>query len=209
MIEAGALDEKLKDLLGEKLCLDFINSVGWRGGENSKDFFETYDDLLIWSRYVGILSDEDIKKLQQRARKHPNDAANTMNRAFRLREAMYSLFLSRAAEAALPEEDLSTFNSFLSQSMCHSQLIQTDRGLEWNTDGDKKSLDWMLNPVIRSAVELLVSSEIGKVKICGDIECGWIFMDSSKNQSRRWCDMKDCGNRAKARRFYQKNKEKK
>ena len=209
MIETVTLEEKLKDLLGEKLCLDFVNTVSWRGRENPKDFFETYDDLLIWSRHVNILTDEDAQKLHKNARKHPNGATNTMNRAIRLRETMYSLFQSRAAEAALPEEDLCTFNSFLAQSMCHSQIIETDKGFELNTDGDKNSPDWMLNPVIRSAVELLVSEEIGRVKICGDIECGWIFLDSSKNQSRRWCDMKDCGNRAKARRFYQKKKEKK
>jgi predicted RNA-binding Zn ribbon-like protein len=148
----------------------------------------------------------DFKILQQRAKKHPNEAKKAMNKAIGLREAMYSIFSDRVGESAVHKDDLFIFNTFLSKAMSHSQIIQTEKGLVWNTNGDKNSLDWILNPVIRSAAELLVSIEIGKVKICGDNECSWIFLDSSRNQSRRWCDMKDCGNRAKARRFYQKQK---
>jgi predicted RNA-binding Zn ribbon-like protein len=65
-------------------------------------------------------------------------------------------------------------------------------------------MDWVLNPVIRSAADLLVSVDLKKLKFCSDPMCRWLFLDISRNQSRRWCDMKDCGNRAKAKRFYQK-----
>jgi predicted RNA-binding Zn ribbon-like protein len=65
-------------------------------------------------------------------------------------------------------------------------------------------LDWILNPLIRSAADLLVSDELKRVKRCGDPACGWLFLDTSRNKSRRWCDMSDCGNRAKASRFYKK-----
>lgn len=208
MIEAISIEEKLKDLLGERLCLDFVNTVSWRGRESSKDYFETYSDLLLWSRYVAILSEKDFHALHTKAETYPAEAEQTRKKAIDLREAMYALFSARAERSESPKDDLSTFNDFLSKTMCHSRIIQTDKGFIWNTDGDKKSLDWILNPVIRSAAELLISSEIGKVKICGDDECGWIFLDSSRNQSRRWCDMKDCGNRAKARRFYKKKKSK-
>jgi predicted RNA-binding Zn ribbon-like protein len=206
VINTDTLEEKLKDLLGERLCLDFVNTVSWRARENSKDFFDTYTDLLIWSRYVNILTDIDFETLQKIARKHPNEAQTAMKTAIVLRETIYAIFSAKSDGSVLKKDDLSNYNNFLSKTMSHSQIIQTKDGLVWNTDGDKNSLDWMLNPVIRSAAELLISSEIRKVKICGDSECGWIFLDSSRNQSRRWCDMKDCGNRAKARRFYQKKK---
>jgi predicted RNA-binding Zn ribbon-like protein len=65
-------------------------------------------------------------------------------------------------------------------------------------------LEWILNPIIHSAADLMISQELRKVKKCGDPVCGWLFLDISRNQSRRWCDMQDCGNRAKASRFYQK-----
>lgn len=206
VIETGMIEEKFQDLLGERLCLDFVNTVSWRGRESPKDNFSTYYDLLLWSRYVKIISDKDFNALRNKSKTHSNEAQKVMDNAIDLREAIYSVFSARAQGREAPEEDLLTFNDFLSRTMCHSRIQQTDTGLVWDTDGDKNSLDWILNPIIRSAAELLISSDIRKVKRCGDNECGWIFLDSSRNQSRRWCDMKDCGNRAKARRFYRKKK---
>jgi predicted RNA-binding Zn ribbon-like protein len=200
------MEEKFKDLSGESLCLDFVNTVSWRGRESSKDYFTTYSDLLLWSRYVKIISEKDFNELLQKANIHTNEAQKTIKRAIDLREAIYSVFSARTEGRKPPDKDLLTFNDFLSRTMCHSRIKQTDDGFVWDTDGDKNSLDWILNPVIRSAAELLTSSDFRKVKLCGDKECGWIFLDSSRNQSRRWCDMKDCGNRAKARRFYWKKK---
>jgi predicted RNA-binding Zn ribbon-like protein len=72
--------------------------------------------------------------------------------------------------------------------------------------GNKAKLDWILCPVIRSAAELLVSEKFRRVKKCADPICGWLFLDISRNRSRRWCDMRDCGNRAKASRYYKKKK---
>ena len=209
MIEKDLNEVKFKDLLGERLCLDFINTVGWRGRKRSKDNFTSYSDLLLWSRYVKISADQDFTALLQNGNTHPNEAQKTLRNAIDLREAIYSVFSARAMGSGPPEKDLLTFNDFLSKAMCHSRIKKTDDGFVWDTDGDKKRLDWILNPVIRSAAELLTSSEIKKVKLCGDKECGWIFLDSSRNQRRRWCDMKDCGNRAKARRFYRKKKSEK
>ncbi len=206
MIDADIQEEKFKNLLGERLCLDFVNTVSWRGRDDAKDFFDTFTGLLTWSRYVNILTGKDFDMLNQRAKKYPNEAKKALKMAIALREAMYALFSARSERITLPKNALLTFNNFLSKTMIHSQIIQKDKGFVWSTDGDKNSLDWILNPIIQSAAELLISVDIGKVKLCGDNECGWIFLDSSRNQSRRWCDMKDCGNRAKARRFYRKKK---
>ena len=90
--------------------------------------------------------------------------------------------------------------------MIESQITRTKDGFTWDIAGDKMRLDWILNPIIRSAFEILTSDELRKVKTCADSACGWLFLDFSRNQSSRWCDMKDCGNRAKATRFYQKKK---
>jgi predicted RNA-binding Zn ribbon-like protein len=88
--------------------------------------------------------------------------------------------------------------------MKDSKIIKSKDGFAWNPTGNKTKLDWVLNPIIRSAADLLVSDELKKVKVCSDRACGWLFLDVSRNQSRPWCDMQDCGNRAKAGRFYQK-----
>lgn len=208
MIVTDTRKEKFKSLLRERLSLDFVNTFSWRGRDDAKDLFDTYTDLLVWCRYVDILTAKDFDTLNQRAKKYPDEAKKVIKRAITLREAMHALFSARSEGITHPKNALLTFNNFLTKAMSHSQIIQMDDGFVWSTDGDKDSLDWILNPVIQSAAELLISADIGKVKLCGDNECGWIFLDSSRNQSRRWCDMKDCGNRAKARRFYRKKKSK-
>ena len=88
--------------------------------------------------------------------------------------------------------------------MKYSQIVRTKNGYTWDTTGNKSRLDWILNPVSRSAAELLVSNELHNIKSCADPACGWLFLDVSRNKRRRWCDMQDCGNRAKASRFYRK-----
>ena len=206
MVNAGTHEEKLKDLLGENLCLDFVNTVSWRGRDSSQDFFNSYRDLLNWSQYVNIITDKDVHNLSKKAERHPLEAKKALEKAIELREVIYAIFLSDIEGISPKKADLSFFNANLSRAMCHSQIFPSGKGFFWKTDSDKETLDCMLNPIVRSAADLLVSSELRKVKVCGDHECRWLFLDSSRNQSRRWCDMKDCGNRAKARRFYQKKK---
>jgi predicted RNA-binding Zn ribbon-like protein len=93
--------------------------------------------------------------------------------------------------------------------MMQSQIVKTEDGFQWDLAGNKAKLDWILNPVIRSAADLLISEEFKRIKKCADPICGWLFLDISRNRSRRWCDMSACGNRAKASRFYKKKVAKK
>lgn len=201
--------ENSKELLGTSLCLDFINTLSWRGREEPVELLDTYRDLVVWSRRINILADKDVQILTREAKRHPSEAKKAMSSAIELREVIYSIFSSIAEGTVLPKKDLSAFNKHLSRVMISSQIIETEDGFSWETRGDKNRLDWMLSPIVRSAAELLVSDEARKVKECGDKACRWLFLDSSRNQSRRWCAMKDCGNRAKARRFYEKKKSQK
>jgi len=196
----------LKELLGRRLCLDFINTLSWRGRQEPEELLNNYSDLVVWSRHINILADKDVEMLARKAERHPSEAKKAISSAIELREAIYSIFSSMAEGTVLPKKDLATFNNYLSRAMMSSQIIETEDGFSLETRRDKNKLDWMLNPVVRSAAELLVSDEARKVKECGDKACRWLFLDSSRNQSRRWCAMKDCGNRAKARRFYKRKK---
>ena len=81
-----------------------------------------------------------------------------------------------------------------------------NNALNWTYTFEERKLDQMLWPIIRSAAELLTSDKLDRVCECPGENCGWLFIDMSRNRSRRWCDMKDCGNRAKARRHYRKTK---
>ncbi len=193
------------DLIGGKLCLDFSNSAEWHARENPQENLNTYNDLVRWSLRAGILSEGDVQKLIRRAERKPSESEKVLRRAIELREAIYRIFSSVAAGSLPKKDDLSVLSRNLSKTMSQSRIIPVKNGFLWDTKGDRDALDWILNPIVRSAADLLTSDELKRVKECADDRgCGWLFLDSSRNRSRRWCDMKDCGNRAKARRFYKR-----
>jgi predicted RNA-binding Zn ribbon-like protein len=197
------------ELIGGKLCLDFANTAGMHASENPKENLNTYDELVDWSHHAGILSENDAQKLIREAARNPSESERVLRRAIELREAIYSIFSTVALGTPPKKEALTIFNRNLSKSMARSQLIPAKTGFLWSINGNKDTLDWMLNPVVRSAADLLTSDRLKRVKICADDRgCGWLFLDSSRNRSRRWCTMKDCGNRAKARRFYKQRQKK-
>jgi predicted RNA-binding Zn ribbon-like protein len=191
-------------LLGGRLCLDFVNTQGWRGKEDPGEYLNTYDELIAWSSHVDMISKQEVRALSQKSDKHHLAAESALNHAIELRETIFRIFSSIAEGNSAANKDLTVFNKYLSRTMRLSQIIKKKNGFYWDTTGDKAKLEWILNPIIRSTADLMISQELRKVKKCGDPVCGWLFLDISRNQRRRWCDMQDCGNRAKASRFYQK-----
>ncbi len=193
-------------LLGGRICLDFANTLDWRGSENPVEYLHTYQDLIAWSRHAGILFDNAALHLSQTAEDRQADSAAHLSRAIRLRETIYRIFAAIAAGEPAPADELARFNRFLSAARPFEQLTHQETGYTWDSKVDPQRLDSLLKPLVSSAVELLLSPEVKRVKRCGDPACGWLFLDTSRNGSRRWCDMRDCGNRAKASRFYKKKK---
>jgi predicted RNA-binding Zn ribbon-like protein len=193
-------------LVGGRPCLDFVNTLDWRGTDHPVEFLHTYDDLLAWSRHAGTISDEEAQRLSQKSKTDPSRAAAVLRDAIHLREAIYRIFMSIAEGLHAGEEDLMIFNQYLAEAIRSFQITQQKQKFAWDTRGVQAKLDGVLSPLIRSAADLLVSGEHKRVKKCGDPACGWLFLDISRNLSRRWCDMRDCGNRAKASRFYKKQK---
>ena len=191
-------------LLKYRLCIDFVNTLGWRGREVPAEELNNYSDLVKWSRHIGIITPQDADKLLKKADRHPDDGKKVLLSAAGLRETIHCIFAAVIKNQTPAKEDLAAFNGYLANAMVLSRIINTKNSFQWDSCGDKSKMDWVLNPIIRSAADLLVSDELKKLKSCSDPQCGWLFLDISRNQSRRWCDMKDCGNRAKAKRFYQK-----
>jgi predicted RNA-binding Zn ribbon-like protein len=193
-------------LSGGVLCLDFANTVHCYGCADLGEYLNTYHDLVAWSRHVGTITDDETKTLSRRAAGHPAEAKSAHRRAIELREGIYRIFTITLEGQSLAQEDLAVLNNHLAEAMMRSQIVKTQEGFNLDMTDNKAKLDWILNPVIRSAADLLVSEEFRRVKKCADPICGWLFLDISRNRSRRWCDMADCGNRAKAGRFYKKKK---
>jgi predicted RNA-binding Zn ribbon-like protein len=163
-----------------------------------------------WFNYAGVITDDEKRRLLQKAEKNPFEAEKALHRAVELREIIFQVFLSISRNTLPLQKDMDRFNSKFSKMMGHSNLEMTKKGIKWNAMGKKDSLDWMLNSVVQSTFNLLTSNELDRVKICADERgCGWLFFDNSKNKSRRWCDMTDCGNLAKQKRFHSQQVRKK
>lgn len=193
------------DLVGGRLCLDFTNTVGHRGEVIERDRLREYEDLLLWGEKAGVLADGEREELLRTAALTGNADA-VFRRAIDLREALYRVFLAVAeGEEAVPA-DLEILNRELARAMARARVVATPEGFAWGWD-DAPEPDRVLWPVVRSAADLLVSPELQRVGKCAGERCAWLFLDTSKNRSRRWCVMKDCGNREKVRRHYRRHRE--
>ncbi len=192
---------------GPPICLDFTDTVTWRSDSSKeKDSLNSYADLLAWCNQAGILSDAKSQQLLREAESRPRDAAQALGRARDLRETIYRIFLAIAQNVPPNEKDLGDLNAALARTVSMSRIVATDGGFTWTCQVDCVALDQVIWPVIRSAADLLTSEDIRLVKHCAASDCRSLFLDISRNKKRRWCEMSSCGNRAKARRHYHRQK---
>ncbi|MEO8973242.1 MAG: ABATE domain-containing protein [Ktedonobacteraceae bacterium] len=190
-------------LLGERLCLDFANTIDPRIGDHPHEYLKDYPDLVQWSQHLGIFTEKEGQVLLRKATEEPEEVKITFEQAITLRETIYRIFSSIARKTNPQDADLATLKSAFIEVMAHAQLTTTPEGFVWNWVKLEDQFDGMLWPIVRSAIELLTSEEVRRVKECPGLgDCGWLFLDTSKNGSRQWCSMESCGSRAKMRRQY-------
>ena len=189
-----------------RLCLDFTNTVRARPISERVESINKYDDLLDWSRQATILTPAEAGALAQQAHRRARQAAEALARAIALREAIHGLFSARAAGLPVPPADLRTLNQAIGRAMSHAGLMPSSGRFEWSWPDAPLDLDRVSWWVARSAAELLTAPDLTFVRECAGYDCGWLFMDTTKNRSRRWCNMSRCGNRAKGRRHYERRR---
>jgi len=190
-------------LVGGRLCLDFVNTVDGRKNDSSPlgDKLDAYSDLVAWSRHSGIVTAADAARLIKECKQKPAAANTVLRRAIALREALHRIFKAAMMERAPRSIDLETVNDELLKARKNERLISTDEGFKWEWIDGETALDRMLWPIAQSAAEFLNAGDFSRLRECGGEECGWLFEDTSRNRSRQWCHMQDCGNLAKVRRF--------
>lgn len=188
--------------VGGLLCLDFTNTVHSRRGPD-KEYLGSYADFLEWCGRVGLLNEAQRSRLLQLAQREPRQADAALRKAVNIRELIYRQ-MTRAMRRSPPDEaDSRRFMRLYGQAHAASQMVRTADafGNRWALDA---SLEAPLWPMIHSAGGLLFSERIQRVKECDG--CGWLFLDKSKNQSRRWCRMNDCGAQNKMRKYLKRKK---
>ncbi len=186
---------------GERLCLAFTNTASARDTGTLNERLHSYEDLLAWGERTGVLDASSAAPLADLARRNPQAAGDMLHAAIELREALYRIFTAYTDGKAPAAGDLGLLNRALAHAMPHLQLAADEHGFHWEWHAAAPDLGRMLWPVARSAAELLTSDDLARVRECAGEHCNWLFIDRSKNHSRRWCDMQECGNVAKVRRF--------
>ena len=192
--------------VGGQLSLDFTNTVSWRGRQIPEEQLNTYQDLLDWSSLAGILGKEDARNLSREGSIQPEAAKGVLERALELREAFNHILTAKISDMLASDADLITLNRELRDALTRLRLSTKPDGYALDFGWVGGALDQVLWPIARSASELLTSDRLDRVRRCASDDCGWLFLDTSRNKSRRWCDMKECGNRSKARRFYERKR---
>ena len=190
---------------GGSAALDFANTLDWRLRDRPVELLKRFPDLLRWGRSVGVLDASQARGLRTWSEAHPRAAGRALAEATAIREAIAAVLqavIAGKAPAAAPLARL--------EAACHSAagaraLRAGNGGAEWvwrETSPEPMRPAWA---AALDAARLLTSAEHARVRQCGDAECGWFFLDTSRNRSRRWCSMEVCGNRNKARRFYKRS----
>lgn len=201
------MSELLFDMDAGDISLDFANTNNWHASAHPEEDMHNYDELVAWGKAAGIISLESNEHTCRLSEERPGEAEVTYQHAIELREAIYRVFSHRYAGIPIPAEDLALINATVSVAMTHRRVVPEDGEFKWEWDRDCDDPDLILWKVAMSAANLLTSDRVTKVRECEDDRgCGYLFIDTTKNHSRRWCSMESCGNRAKAQRHYSRRK---
>jgi predicted RNA-binding Zn ribbon-like protein len=189
---------------GDRLALDLANTIDPRYGPHRRDKLTSYPLLAAWGRHAGILTADQEQSLLALASEQPAAAGRVLDRARDLRETIYRIFSAITAGQPPRRADLDVLRDRATEALRHAQLQAEGAGFVWAWSDAGSALDGLLWPVAQAALDLLFSAELPRVRECpgGQKDCGWLFVDLTKNGSRRWCSMETCGSRAKMRRHY-------
>jgi predicted RNA-binding Zn ribbon-like protein len=188
------------DFIAGAPSLDFVNTVGGIRKGKHDDKLESYADLIEWAVLGGALSKAHAEILAKAAHAQQDAALQVLRRAKRLREALHAVFAALSNSRVPPNAALNTVNAEIGSALGHARLKPEKGHLVWDWD-TPATLAAPLWPIARDAGELLTSGKLDRLAECASKTCGWLFLDLSKNHSRRWCNMKGCGNRDKVRRY--------
>jgi predicted RNA-binding Zn ribbon-like protein len=194
------------ELIGGNVCLDFINTLDDRTSDKPKELLKNYYELVRFGEDTGVLTPGQLDFFFERAHLMTEEAEEALRHAISLREALYTVFSALIKKQTARQVALDTVNAYIHEAALHSHLVQRGERCDWRFDDLRSALEALLWPIARAAGDLLASSDMAQVRTCSSPTCQWFFLDTSKNHQRRWCSMKECGNRAKVRKFYARKK---
>ena len=197
----------LFDLSGGHPALDLVNTLDHRFGDEGRvELLAGYGALLGFALQTGLLDPGQVRLLTKSVK--PQAAARALRSVRELREALAAAFYGNLESRPPPAADIRTLERHFLASERHRELRwqeaaarngQPAMAWQWGRFAKEAELPvWIL---AERAGQLMLSDAMERVRDCGADTCRWLFLDTSKNHTRRWCNMKVCGNRMKARRF--------
>ena len=201
MIDNRADDVAHVPLIGGHMSIDFSNTASSRTPEGREERLRQFEDLLVWSKRVTAAPAAELAALRKAARAHPTSARRALVRAIEFREALYRILSATVAGRDVHNRDVDTLNAVLHDALTHRALTGRGAVTGWKWVNGSSDLTRVLWPIALAAADLLTGPAVGRVRECANTPCSWLFLDRSRNRSRRWCEMRDCGNRMKGRAF--------
>ena len=187
------------------LCLDFVNTLDNRPSAQPKELLNHYVDLVRFCEEAGALTLSEANALIEESPFQPDTARRVLENAIELREALHAVFTAIIEKRKVPTDAMVLVNVRIQDAATDARLRPVNGKFEWDLSFPP-TLSRALRPIAHSAADLLTSDDLQYLRACSSATCQWLFLDTSKNHRRRWCDMKSCGNRAKVRRFYARKK---
>jgi predicted RNA-binding Zn ribbon-like protein len=194
------------EFIAGAICLDFANTIHNSHADDKGEELHHISDLLQWAKEAGLLSSADHDRLTARYGSNSREAAAALTKAITVRDLLLSIFAAIANGHSVSSQRLSELNSALAHAPGLLRLRKNSDRIETKWTSGADGLPQVLFAVLTNAAELLASDRLGRIRECACADCTWLFVDESRNRSRRWCDMNACGNRMKARRHYQRAK---
>lgn len=191
--------------VGGSIALDFANTLDWRLRENPVELLREPVDLLRWARSAGVLEPAQARRLRAGAESNPRSAARSLADAKQVREAIAAVFQAVVRGKTPPPTALAKLAGICRAAAAARTLRPDGNGVEWAWREASPEPERPAWTAALDAARILTGNDVSRVRQCGDAACGWFFLDTSRNRTRRWCSMKVCGNRNKARRFYRRS----
>ena len=199
----NALIDQIR-LDGGVLCLDFVNTIPDRKDGSNRDNLQSYNDLIYWARKAKAIGSPAFTALEKAGLAKERAAREHFVQSLQLRDLLYRLFYPLSQQTKVKPADLDAFNKTMSRHAAQLIIVPREDGFERKWAYDATQFQIVTAPIIQSAHDLLLSDKLTRIKECPN--CGWLFLDTTKNGKRRWCSMEDCGSNVKALQYYYRKK---
>ncbi len=190
------------NLIADNVCVDFVNTVERGVRYQHQDWIGSYDAFLLWSRKAGLIDSDEFTCLKTQSSANRRKASRVFEKVLRLRALLRGIFAAISSGSTISTTTIKELNEFLTEAHLARKLEWVDQRAVWRWRADSVAMERPLWTLVMAAADLLTGGNVECVRKCANPQCSWMFVDTSKNKRRRWCEMEVCGNQAKARGHY-------